>query len=408
MLATGGGADQDDVIVSMASGPMDWDLFLSFVRQERAASVVWPRLRRLCLDSIPGPARRWLEREAIIGDVRMTRLSNRLDQTLRALTAAGIPVILLKGAALGRTVYRSLPRRPMLDLDMLVPEDQVRSARAAVLEAGWVPGPYEALSETFYRDHCHLPPFYDQAGGDFSLELHWDLLFRGNPLAVDVRRLWDHALPLPDTPLVKVLDTSDAVLHLAIHFAWPHMLKSAAWRTFRDLRVLVEEGELDWTRVVSQAHQVRAASCCYWTFSMARKWAGVPVPGWVTESLRPPLSPRGARVLERHFVQQWYPAGIESPHPRLEKLLWRAAIRPKWSGHGSVRPWQRNHRFVPLQSSVQEAESATRKAMRYLKDLGSSIRYLHQIFGRGHQVAASMKTVETDAASDPLRWSMGP
>ncbi|MEZ4414003.1 MAG: nucleotidyltransferase family protein [Gemmatimonadales bacterium] len=382
LLATGGGEDQDDVIVRAASGPIDWERFLMFVRRERAASVVWPRLRRLCQDNIPATVRKWLQREALLGDVRMTRLSARLDETLNALTTAGIPVVLLKGAALGRTIYRSLPRRPMLDLDMLVPDQQVRSARNAVLATGWEPGPYEELGETFYRDHCHLPPFYDQAGGDFSLELHWDLLFRGHPFSLDVRQLWDRSHPLPDAPLVRVLDTSDTVLHLAIHFAWGHMLKSAAWRTFRDLRALVDEGDVNWDQIVSEAHRVRAASCCYWTFSMARAWTGVPVPAWVTDSLRPPRSPRGVRVLERHFVEQWYPAGTERPHPHLEKMLWRAAIRPRWSGHGGVVPWQRDAHFKPDRAEPQPLETSRGKALRYMREFRDSLRYLRGILTR--------------------------
>ena len=379
LLATGGGEDQDEVIVRAASGPFDWERFLVYVRRERAASVVWPRLRRLCQDSIPADVRKWLQREALLGDVRMTRLSSRLDETVNALTAAGIPVVLLKGAALGRTVYRSLPRRPMLDLDMLVPEDQVGTARAAVLAAGWQPGPYEELGESFYRDHCHLPPFYDQAGGDFSLEVHWDLLFRGHPFLLDVRELWDRARPLPDAPQVRVLDTVDTVLHLAIHFAWPHMLESAAWRTFRDLRTLVDEGDVNWDRIVSEARRARAASCCFWTFSMARRWTGALVPAWVTDALRPPISPRGGRVLERHFLEQWYPAGPACPHARLEKLLWRAAIRPGWSGHGGVMPWQRDAHFVPESASPGPRETLHEKVGRYMQECGDSLRYLHGV-----------------------------
>src|SRR6201999_3677932 len=43
------------------------------------------------------------------------------DRVLRELVALGIPTVLLKGAALSRTIYKEPTTRGMHDLDVLVP-----------------------------------------------------------------------------------------------------------------------------------------------------------------------------------------------------------------------------------------------------------------------------------------------
>jgi hypothetical protein len=53
-----------------------------------------------------------------------------------ALRNRGIPVLLLKGAALAKTVYRDPGERPMADLDCLVPRAQWREAVHLAVKAG--------------------------------------------------------------------------------------------------------------------------------------------------------------------------------------------------------------------------------------------------------------------------------
>lgn len=169
------------------------------------------------------------------------------------------------------------------------------------------------------------------------------------------------------------------ILHLAIHFAWSHTMRSAAWRTFRDLRFLTEDSGIDWDEVVRESRRVRATTCCYWTFRLARRWAGVAVPESVLRALRPPMLESGLRVLDQHFVQQWYPGDLSCPSIRLDWALWRAAIRPKWSGHGSVLPWQRDERFEYPDVTAPPADAAPHKLRRHLGNLGAYFRYFRRI-----------------------------
>ena len=378
LLATAGGDAMDATVERLVAGPMRWDIFLGLVRIERAAPVVWPRLRRLLRNRMPNDLLEGLGRAAVMQDIRMTRMSVRLDQTLAALTGVGIPVLLLKGAALGKTVYGSLPRRPMLDLDLLIPADQLARAREVALGAGWEAGPLEGERD-FYQDHYHLPPFFDKGGADFSLELHNGLFFRGHPFAFDVGEVWERSVPLEGAPRVRVPGTTDMVLHLALHFAWSHTMRSATWRTFRDLGTLADSGAIDWGDVGREAHRSRGASCCYWAFRLARRWAGVKVPESLLQSLRPPIPDAVLPVLDRHFTHLWYPVDLPCPSTRLDWALWRIAIRPKWSGHGAVLPWQRDPRFRHPDIPLPAQDGTPRKFRRHLGQLGAYVRYFRRL-----------------------------
>ena len=60
-----------------------------------------------------------------------------LAASFRALDAAGIPLMLLKGLALSHVYYRDLGLRPMDDVDLLVPVEHAPAAAAVLHGLGW-------------------------------------------------------------------------------------------------------------------------------------------------------------------------------------------------------------------------------------------------------------------------------
>ena len=64
-------------------------------------------------------------------------LFQELERILRMLEAAGIPVIVLKGAALAQTIYPDIALRPMTDLDLLVLQKDLDRAVTLIRESGY-------------------------------------------------------------------------------------------------------------------------------------------------------------------------------------------------------------------------------------------------------------------------------
>ena len=98
-----------------------------------------------------------------------------IDGLLAAFAAAGIPVILLKGAAIAHLIYASPELRPMVDIDVLI--DPANSARAIEVARG--------LGFIFAAGHPsrfagrmhHLPAAtVTRAGFQIVLEIHFDTM----------------------------------------------------------------------------------------------------------------------------------------------------------------------------------------------------------------------------------------
>lgn len=382
LLATAGPDSLDPAVVELWRDRINWTLFLQLVAHERAEAIVAPRLARL---QAPIPAQVHLELKAmaIRSDVRMALLSVRLDETLAALAKAEIPVMLLKGAALGRTVYRSLPRRPMLDIDLLIPVARIGEAREVALATGWATGPLEQLSE-FYEGHFHLPPLHDARGALFNLELHSALFAAGHPFVWPLEDIWARSIPLPGSP-VRVPRPEDLLLHIALHYAWSHVARLGSWRAFRDVRMLAESGTVDWEQFTRLAVASGGAPAVYWTLRFARRLSGAAVPLPVEQALRPAVPGSLISTLERHLAGQWFPTETPCPSRWLDRSLWKVAMRPM-AVDGVTSPWARDPIF---QRGLRDAplERTRQKVARHLTSLGGYARYFKRVaLGRSSRI----------------------
>jgi hypothetical protein len=278
---------------------------------------------------------------AMVSEFRMSHLEARLLSALDALRAVGVDAVLLKGAALALTVYGSFVARPMSDVDLLVMREDAERARDALLASGWTGGPDE-LAPEFYAGHHHLPPLVDAQGTGTSVELHTSLFFEGHPFrfsADDVRARAERVTVRGRAVLVP--SVHDQLLHLCLHFAWSHMMATGAWRAFRDLDSLVRTNRVEWKAFTELARQSRGGSACYWTFRLARRLVGIAVPEWVELALAPPEPEFALLRLEQHFTYDLLPTENISPSLWVTYSMWRLGVRPRWSGHGRVRPWDR-------------------------------------------------------------------
>jgi hypothetical protein len=370
-------------IRELLHGELDWEKLGWLAERERAAPVLWGALQAIEGDArkLP-PQAAHLQRLAMVSEFRMMHLEQRLADSLEALSDAGIDVMLLKGAALALTVYGSFVRRPMIDVDVLVHENEALRARDVLLGAGWVSTEMEEF-ESFYRRHHHLPTLVDGRGLDMQLEVHTGLFFEGNPFDFPMADLWRRAVPVEVRGRrAFVPSRQDQLLHLCLHFAWSHMMSTGAWRTFRDLRAIMDAGDLHWDEFVALARRSRGASCSYWTLRLARNLVGVPVPVEVLAALRPPMTASMLDRVERHFVHNLLPSEVLCPSVFVARSMWRLGVRPRWSGHGSVRPWDRNEEL--LVGGIRP-DSLGRRALNQIRNVKGWSRYVRAVLMDGSQ-----------------------
>jgi len=270
----------------------------------------------------------------------MRRLQRRVEQSVAALSDAGVDVLLLKGAALACTTYESFVARPMRDVDLLVRPEQGEKAQAVMRELGWVAD--ESLpGDRSYETHQHLPPLRDAVVSDLRVEIHRTLLPAGHPFLFSEERIWREAMPATlGTTRLYVMNPVHHAVYAAIHFAWSHMFGMGTWHTVRDLARLTASRDFCWSRFAQTGADWRAANCCYWTLLLSRQLSQLQFPLDLLGQLRPAFPRRMEGPLCRHFLGRAL-RGAEAgcPSARLEQALWNMAMQPRRTGHGGVRPW---------------------------------------------------------------------
>lgn len=379
LLLTAGGQPNDAEIVALAAGGLDWDRLTRLAETERAEPVLVRRLRSLRVP-MPAEAER-LEQLARVVDFRQAWIEELLASSVRGLAAAGIEVVLLKGAALAATRYASFLERPMADLDLLVDQARAAEAHRVLCGAGWS-WKHNPELDAFYATHHHLAPLNDSRGVGIGLDLHVAPVCAGSPfgLTADVMRRRATRIDLNGVAAF-VPEVNDQLLHLCVHFAWSHLLASGAWRTFRDITTMVEQAQIDWPAFVDRARVHRAASCCYWALRLASRLTGLTLPPGVLRSLKPPVPGPMLAVLERHFILNLLPAESRAASVRLTSLLWAAGMQPVRLGHGRARPWDRTTAYFASRPGARSTKRRTLPAR--LRRLRAITAYTRAMLGTG-------------------------
>ena len=137
---------------------ISWKRILEKAEWYRASGLLFHHARQLGKDKRPPP---WVmaELKRTHDDNTARNMIFRLEliKVLKSLRQAGIPVIVLKGAALLELVYKNPSLRPMSDLDLLVPEEYAETAQNMILEFGYHEVGSLEDQEITRRDHRHLP-----------------------------------------------------------------------------------------------------------------------------------------------------------------------------------------------------------------------------------------------------------
>jgi hypothetical protein len=266
-----------------------WGDFLAEASRHGVSALVAHALRRDA-ERLPAHVGQALEQQLLRNRMRNMRLFTRLSDTLAALTAAGIEVIVLKGAHLARAVYEDPGLRAMSDADLLVREADLDRVRETLAGLGWHVAP--PLPEG-----GHQLPTFEHDG--VQIDVHWSIEDSEAPFAIDVAGLWQRAEPSAfGQARARVLAPEDLLLHLCMHTAYGH-----GWRQFdgglrqlTDIAVVLRRyaSSLDWERFGARARAWRVERCVWLALAVAHELLAAPIPDGVSARLVAP-SPALAR-----------------------------------------------------------------------------------------------------------------
>ena len=249
---------------------------------------------------------------------------------------------LLKGAALGATVYPNPALRPLSDLDLLVRPEDAGAAAARLGQLGYT-GVGAAASPTFgrlaRRFRSQLPLVTALPGlPRLLVELHWSLVeipYYVN--LIDPDEIWDGADSTTARPFAiprPAVLLNHAAAHLAMHHSRDLRL---IWLV--DVDRLARSPATDWDDVAQLAAAWKLGLAVYAALADAQRWLGTPVPRPVLSELARLSSDKMARkawgladdVDGRAWRRAAATLGALPPVPALQYAGWlgaRAALRP--------------------------------------------------------------------------------
>lgn len=264
-------------------------------------------------------------RGLIKGVYRRTWYHNQLllaqgRQLAAQLAARGIPVMVLKGAALMLRHYRDVGARPMNDLDLAVPTEHAQPAVKYLLETGWQPGP-EGTGWTrarrprplegfnpCYLGSRHAHGFRNASG--IGVDLHWHVFQRQCDPSADGPS-WAAAIRISAEPaaLWTLCDPEHLLLILG-HGSSYNRIPSIRW-VADAVTLLGATPGFDWEGFVAVARQRRLTLPAAALLTYLDGRFAVRVPAGVLERLRhEPVS---------RSIQRAYRRAV-SPPPRLARF----------------------------------------------------------------------------------------
>ncbi|GMU22363.1 MAG: hypothetical protein AMXMBFR13_24490 [Phycisphaerae bacterium] len=188
-----------------------------------------------------------------LGALRNIRMMHQLERLARAFTAAGLPVMALKGAALNLALYTRPDERPMDDLDLLVHPADAQRAADLLEQVGCLRGEPLVREDFFPRFHYERE-FRTGVIHPVKIDLH---VRPFRPLrysrTVPLDALWSKARPVAcGTARILIPSAEDMLIHLAAHCAI-HGHARRIW--LADIHRWVESrsATLNWDQVMQRA-----------------------------------------------------------------------------------------------------------------------------------------------------------
>ncbi|MDN2583191.1 nucleotidyltransferase family protein [Aquibium sp. ELW1220] len=271
--------DEDAAFAAARSWLSQHDIDVVGFREHRLLAALSERFGRR-LAEFPAQPR-------LAGLQRMLWTRSRLamreaEPVLAALTASGIPVMLMKGAARVAVEAGAERSRISHDIDLLVPPGSMDAAFECLVTDGWEPA--TGVSMHFLRGRLGAVRALNFLRGDYGdVDLHQAAFHPVHASAEDDAALWQRAVPAVFAGIaVSVPSTAD---RLALSIAHGSLDAHAHSDWLVDCDAAVRRTDLDWAAFLSVVEERGLAVPAAVALSYLVSVIGSPVPADVLEPL---------------------------------------------------------------------------------------------------------------------------
>lgn len=184
-------------------------------------------------------------------------------QLLQALTAADIPVIVLKGWEFITTIYHGdHSQRVCEDIDILVRSCDVDAVEAllAQLDFKMEMESWQGYNRRYWNGARYFAPVpAGMPASEFSVGLHWGLWHTPayDAKLIEMDALFERARPLEvaGVPVLR-LAVEDEIVYLSAHTRLHHFFEEALFRYYELAAVILDAGDaVAWEQVLARARR---------------------------------------------------------------------------------------------------------------------------------------------------------
>jgi hypothetical protein len=215
--------------------------------------------------------------------VRSLRLERQLAEILDAFETEGVRSLVLRGPALGLSIYPDPALRPGSDLDLLVLPKQTMKVRKILEDLGYgCLGKRFEVTRDFFREeeYVHKKNPKDNLPVDLHW-VHWELhpfFEKGHDTAIDSLFLRSQKFD-SSTLTFETLQPVDALIHAAIHLAMIHR-RDMRLIWIKDIALLADHLRVpdDWEVLQESSVKWRARLAVENCLKLAKVWFGMRLP----------------------------------------------------------------------------------------------------------------------------------
>ncbi|UCC95788.1 MAG: nucleotidyltransferase family protein [Candidatus Omnitrophota bacterium] len=294
---------------------VDWNFFFHTALRCGPPYLFYNSLKTFnCPSLVPTAPLERLKKSYLYAVPKVTDAYRQSMAVLQLFLNSNIPVVVLKGPFLSKSLYDDIAARgTSADIDLLIERENREKARKILEQAGYALCTYERAGQQLWQYVFKKP-------ASAFIDLHWEI----NPVLLRTERMneiWSNTKLKEEEGIgYYELGEEELLLYLSVHFVDSAYLCDL--RCLCDVNALLTkyQGALDWSKIVRRAKRWKLSNSLYATLHLSCSLLGSYVPHQILVQLRP-------RIFKRFFIMIFANSKILLHRNSLRRQLLESFLR---------------------------------------------------------------------------------
>ncbi len=216
--------------------------------------------------------------------IRSEQLWRQFQTLAEVFQEKNLSMVPIKGMAGLADIYREMPFRAMVDIDILVREEEMKGVKEALAELGYASSLCGLKEAYWLGQHCELAFVKD---GKAPVDVHFRLDFKRPGTSV-LPHLWERVQKVSvENQKISLLSPEDQLFSLALH-GRRYGGKMFCLKNVLDLAMILKKygNGFDWDYVLREARTGKMRSTVFFTLLQAKTFFDAAVPEFLWKQLR--------------------------------------------------------------------------------------------------------------------------